>query len=91
MKLMLDRIPDRIRLLGRMVFNDGCLSAEEVIAKFEGYFKLLGLPTRLADAGLTKEDQHLIVQIMNKVGSTGRVFQLDDSQRAAIVDFMAKG
>ncbi len=91
MKLMLDRIPERIRLLGRLVFNDGCLSAEEVIAKFEEYFKLLGLPTRLADVGLTKEDQHLIIQIMNKVGSTGRVFQLDDDQRAAIVDFMAKG
>ncbi len=91
MKLMLDRIPERIRKLGRLVFNDGCLTPEEVIEKFEEYFKLLDLPTRLADVQLTKEDSQEILQVLNQTKASGRVFKLDDDMRAAIVEYMARG
>lgn len=91
MKLMLDRIPERIRKLGRLVFNDGCLTPEEVIEKFEEYFKLLDLPTRLADVQLTKEDSQEILQVLNQTKASGRVFKLDDNMRAAIVEYMARG
>ncbi len=91
MKLMLNQIPERIRKLGRLVFNDGCLTAGEVIEKFEEFFQLIDLPIRLSEVNLTKEDAQIIVDLLNKLKATGRVFQLDDNMRAAIVDYMAHG
>ena len=91
MKLMLNQIPERIRKLGRLVFNDGCLTAQEVIVKFEEFFQLIDLPIRLSEVNLTKEDAQIIEQLLNKLKATGRVFELDDSMRSAIVDYMAHG
>ncbi len=91
MKLMLNQIPERIRKLGRLVFNDGCLTAQEVIVKFEEFFQLIDLPIRLSEVNLTKEDAQIIEQLLNKLKATGRVFELDDRMRSAIVDYMAHG
>ena len=88
---MLNQIPERIRKLGRLVFNDGCLTAQEVIEKFEEFFQLIDLPIRLSEVNLTKEDAQIIEQLLNKLKATGRVFELDDSMRSAIVDYMAHG
>ncbi len=84
-------IPDRIRALGRLIFNDGCLSTEEVIEKFEEFFKLLGLPTRLSDIGLTKYDKEDIVQLLKKNQATGRVHPMTEVEIEAIGDFMLTG
>ncbi len=91
MKLHLDKIPDRIRHLGRLVFDNQCLDEYDTINKFEEFFKLIGLPTRLADVNVPRDDRYTILQLMDKNQVTGRVFPLSREDRAAIVELMATG
>ncbi len=91
MKLHLDKIPDRIRHLGRLVFDNQCLDERDTIKKFEEYFKLIGLPTRLADVGIPRDDRHSILQLMEQNRVSGRVFPLTREDRQAVVELMATG
>ena len=91
MKLHLDKIPVRIRQLGRLVFSNQCLDEYDTIAKFEEFFKLIGLPTRLADVNIPRDDKYSILQLMEQGYATGRVFPLTAEDRAAIVELMATG
>ena len=91
MKLHLDKIPERIRHLGRLLFPNECITAEDTILKFEDFFKLIGLPTRLGDVGISRDDRIPILQLMNKVNVSGRVFPLSEEDRQAILNLMITG
>jgi len=91
MKLHLDKIPNRIRQLGKLVFNDQCLDEIDTIKKFEEFFKIISLPTRLADLSIPREDTNLILQLMNKNQVSGKIFPLSEDDRKAIIEYMITG
>ena len=78
MKLMKDRIPDRIAQLGKDLFDTN--SAEETINKFEEIFRQLECPVKLSEAGIGKEkyQQILDTMILNKVSGANHKLSNDD-------------
>ncbi len=91
LKLHLDKIPDRIRHLGRLVFDKQCLDERDTIKEFEKFFKLLDLPVNLADVNIPRDERQIILQLMNQNRVTGAVFPLTKEDRAAIVELMTTG
>jgi hypothetical protein len=60
--------PERLKKFGRAVF--GVKGAEETIASFEKWFRKIGAPTRLSEAGIPAEDIPKIAQ--NAMGLINR-------------------
>ncbi|MEA3479742.1 MAG: iron-containing alcohol dehydrogenase [Bacteroidota bacterium] len=68
LRLMKDRIPERIEELGKHLFNTS--SANDTIAEMESLFGVLGSPVRLNDIGINVHQKNKIIQTMikNEVG-----------------------
>ncbi|HAJ98465.1 MAG TPA: alcohol dehydrogenase [Bacteroidales bacterium] len=88
MKLQKDRIPERITALGTALFNTD--NPEDTIYKFEHFFKLIGCPIRLSQAGISgnkaEVDEIASLMIQNKV--TGQCHKLSDSDLRTIAKLM---
>lgn len=86
MKKMKERMPDRIAELGRQVF--GVKDADAAIKGIEDFFKRVGSPVRLHEAGITKERFEEILSLMNQNEASGRAHTLDDNDRKEILELM---
>jgi len=88
MKLQKDRIPERITALGTALFNTD--NPEDTIYKLEHFFKLIGCPIRLSQAGISgnkaEVDEIASLMIQNKV--TGQCHKLSDSDLRTIAKLM---
>jgi len=86
MKLMKDRIPERITQLGKDLFELD--SADKTISKFEEIFKQLECPVKLEEAGIGKEKKQQILDtmILNKV--SGMNHKLSNDDLSALLELM---
>ncbi|MBN2175709.1 MAG: iron-containing alcohol dehydrogenase [Bacteroidales bacterium] len=86
LKVNKDKMPERIALLGRSVF--GVNSAEKTIDSLENFFKSIGSPVRLNEAGIhsAKKPDLLETMIKNKV--RGSNFKLTEEEMGKIVELM---
>lgn len=89
LKLHKDRIPERISELGKNIF--GTDNVDDTITSLEKYFKNLGSPVRLEDAGVSIDKKQELVETMkaNKVGGAHHQFSFDDMEK--LVELMYKG
>lgn len=89
LKLKKGKIPERISELGKVVF--GVESADETIEQFEKFFRKLGSPVLIGEAGIGMEQKDLIIQTMieNKVG--GMHYNLNDKDVYQLVELMYRG
>lgn len=86
LKLQSDRIPGRIKKLGRQLFNVD--SVDKTIEKLEEFFKSIGSPVRLSEIGIEKDQQERITNQMLKTEASGYVHQLSDDDRKRVVELM---
>ncbi|MFH0864609.1 MAG: iron-containing alcohol dehydrogenase [Bacteroidota bacterium] len=86
LKIMKNRIPNRIYELGKALFNTE--NARETIIKTEEFFRHIECPVRLEEIGIGKENQqHMLdVMMMNKV--TGMHHKLSNEDLAEILTLM---
>jgi len=77
---------EKINLLGNLLF--GTNSTDDTINKLEEFFKNIGSPVKLSEAGINKEahDQILNTMIKNKV--SGYVYKMNDEDIKAIFELM---
>jgi alcohol dehydrogenase YqhD (iron-dependent ADH family) len=86
LKCMKNKIPERISKLGEHLFNDS--SVDSVIENLEIFFRSIGSPVRLTEAGLTDQHRTEILGLMNTQRTSGRHYLLNDKDRQEIVDHM---
>lgn len=86
LRFLKDQMPERISKLGRAVF--GTDDPEETILALESFFKKLGSPVRLEEAGIGKDNRQLIIDTMVKNKSGGNHFKFGEADLIAIVDLM---
>lgn len=84
LKIMKDRIPERIQALVFGLFGTNELDAG--ILQLEQFFSSLGCPVRLKDHYDGDEDKNEIISVMKKNQVNGAVHLLDDSEYKALVD-----
>ncbi|MBW6497598.1 MAG: iron-containing alcohol dehydrogenase [Bacteroidales bacterium] len=89
LKLQKDRIPERIIELGSALF--GCDSTEDTIYKFEYFFKLLGSPVRLSQAGVDASPKELddLFEIMRHNTVNGAHHKLSEKDYRFLIERMA--
>ncbi len=78
LKLLQNRIPDRIIELGKNIF--GVDNVDDTIITFEEFFKNLDSPTHLSDAGISIDKKQELIETMkaNKVGGAHHQFSHHD-------------
>ncbi len=86
LKKMKERIPERIARLGEQLF--GVSDADTAITGLEEFFRGLGCPVTLEEAGITENDHAAILELMNRNHCTGSAQKLEDNDRADILSFM---
>jgi alcohol dehydrogenase YqhD (iron-dependent ADH family) len=89
LKHLKDQMPDRISTLGKAVF--GVSDPGETIRALESFFRGLGSPVRVEEAGIRIDQKELIVQTMVKNKSGGNHFKLNEEDIKAIVERMYAG
>ncbi|MEZ5197578.1 MAG: iron-containing alcohol dehydrogenase [Bacteroidales bacterium] len=86
LKLMKDRIPERIAELGQAVF--GVDNPGDTIIKLEEFFISLGSPVRLNEAGILPEDKDELLATMMRNKVNGAHLVLSDDDRETILNLM---
>jgi hypothetical protein len=86
MKLMKNRLNDRIKLLGNNLF--GSSTAEETIEQMELFFKYIGCPVRLSDLGGIKPDADEIYRLMVQSKAATYVHKLNEDDYREIIKLM---
>lgn len=86
LKLQLNRIPDRIKTLGSLLFNTD--NPEKTIKELASFFSSLKSPVNLADVKIGNDKKTEIVTLMNKNKVTGIFHELSDQDHAFIVNKM---
>jgi len=84
LRLMKDRIPERISALGRPLF--GTEDTEETIRRLEGFWKSLGCPVRLVDHYPNDGSSAEIVEVMRANRANGVVHQLKEDDYHRLVE-----
>ncbi len=86
LKLMLERIPERISEFGIRIF--GVASPDETIMQIENFFISLGVPTRLLEVDVDEDKKKDLIALMEKNQVSGAVhsLQLEDYER--LVEWM---
>ena len=81
LKLIKDRIPERIKKLGILIFNTEDIDL--FISKLEIFFKSINCPVYLEDIGLTQENKSDILKLMNtnKVSGSNMSLNPDDLEK----------
>jgi alcohol dehydrogenase YqhD (iron-dependent ADH family) len=90
LKLMKDRIPDRIQELGTALFEAN--NIDDTIYKLEYLFKVLESPLKLTDVGIDVTDaavkeKLLKVMVLNK--ASGQAIKLTEKEYDKLLDLMA--
>jgi len=86
MKLQKDRIPERIKKLGKEVF--GTETADECIEKFTEFFSSINSPVTLDDIGLTEAQKNDFLNQMDKNGVQGLYHSLTNDDHKDLVELM---
>lgn len=86
LRLQLPRIPQRISLLGESVF--GVSGAEATVNALEAFFRQIGAPVRLPEAGIGTDKRDEIVAIFRQNKAGGMVHLLSGADYEPIVDYM---
>jgi alcohol dehydrogenase YqhD (iron-dependent ADH family) len=78
LKLQKERIPEKIKQLGIQLF--GVSSADETIAELEKFFKSIGCPHSLKEAGISSSDKNELLEVMkhNKVSGGNHKLNEED-------------
>lgn len=86
LKLHHDRAGDRIIELGKNIFDDDTIDG--TINKFENFFRSIGCPVRLPDAGINKDQHELIVDAMTKHDESGVHHKLSREDVVEMIEAM---
>ncbi len=86
LKLQKDRIPERIKNLGKLLFATD--SIDDTIAQLEKFFKSIECPVKLSDIDITSTKKNEIIDQMIKTKINGMVHELSDEDREKIVELM---
>ncbi|MCF8367488.1 MAG: iron-containing alcohol dehydrogenase [Bacteroidales bacterium] len=89
LKLMTERIPERISELGKALFDQS--DPEKTILEIENFFRKIECPVRMSEIGIDGSKKSEIIQLMiqNKVG--GMHYSLKDKDVKRIVEYMFEG
>ncbi len=86
LRLHKERIPDRIRKLGKNLF--GTDSVEDTILALRSFFQKIDSPVNLQDEGIGEDQKEIIIGQLNKNSASGIHHELNDDDRRRIVDLM---
>ncbi len=88
LKVQQDRIPERIGKLGRELF--GVSSVAETIDAFQGFFKSIGCPLNLKEAGfdIGQNQKMELLGIMTQNGVSGMAHKLTIDDHQQLVELM---
>jgi len=86
LRLHSDRTPERIVKLGKRLFRENTIDG--TIEKLEDFFKSIGNPVRLEDAGITKDKHELIVETMTKHDESGLHHKLSREDVVEMIGYM---
>jgi alcohol dehydrogenase YqhD (iron-dependent ADH family) len=86
LKCMKKKIPERISKLGEHLFNDPDINS--AINKLEAFFRSIGSPVNMDEAGLDNEKAGEILKLMNVQRASGRNYILNNDDREEIVNYM---
>jgi hypothetical protein len=86
LKCLKNKMPERIAKLGMHLYNNP--SVENTIQELENFFRSIGSPVRLQEAGIGETKRVEILELMNAQRTTGRHYLLRNSDRSVILDFM---
>ncbi len=89
LKLIKDRIPERIKKLGLLIFNTEDIDL--FINKLESFFKSIKCPVYLEDIGLTKKNKSEILNLMNTNKISGSNIYLSSEDHKNVLDLMYAG
>jgi len=89
LKLMKDRIPQRIQEFGKAVFNTS--TAEETISAMENFFKSIEAPVRMNEIEIGKDKKTEIVDMMIKNKVNGMYLKLSKEDIEKVVGYMYSG
>lgn len=81
-----NKTPERISELGKAVF--GVDSPKETILKFEDFFRSIGSPVRLKEAGIADKDRDELESTMIKNKVNGMHHKLEKEDVGKIIDLM---
>ncbi len=90
LKLQQERIPERIRELGEALFRNN--HTGDTIYKLESFFRLLGSPVSLEEAGInTSDDLALgeLLEVMRDNKVSGVVHKLTEDDHRQLIGYMA--
>jgi alcohol dehydrogenase YqhD (iron-dependent ADH family) len=77
---------ERIIELGKNLFNDETI--EGTISKIEDFFHNIGCPVRLPEAGIMKDQQRKIVDIMTKYDENGFHYKMSKNDIETMIGYM---
>jgi len=86
LRKMKERIPERIEKLGMQLF--GVKDADKAISGVEEFFRKVGSPVRMEEAGITEDKFNEIIELMNRNQSQGIAQKLSDEDRSDILKLM---
>ncbi|MBA7559670.1 NADH-dependent butanol dehydrogenase A [subsurface metagenome] len=86
LKLQLNRIPERIQTLGKLIFNNK--DAKETIDNFISFFSSLDGPVSLADVLIGNDKKAEIINLMKKNKVSGFYHKLSDNDHMLLVNHM---
>jgi alcohol dehydrogenase YqhD (iron-dependent ADH family) len=86
LRLMKERIPERISELGKAVFNVN--NPDETILALEGFFKSLGSPVRMEGLGISLDKKQEIIDMMVKNKVNGAHHNLTKEDIEQVVGLM---
>jgi alcohol dehydrogenase len=87
LRCMKKKIPGRISKLGEHLFSDPDI--DSTINKLEAFFRSIGSPVNMAEAGLSIDKSGDILKLMNIQRTSGTNCTLDDSDREEIVKYIS--
>ncbi len=86
LKLMKNRIPDRIKRLSNLIFNTN--ECDDFIVKLETFFRQIKAPVKLQDINIEESRKEEIVNAMIKTKVNGYYQELSETDLEKIVDLM---
>ena len=88
LKLMKDKIPERIQKLGGLIF--GVNDIDLFITKLETFFVSIGSPIRLEEANISRDDRIIILDLMNQNEVSGYNYGLQSLDYENLLEFIYK-
>ena len=86
MKVVKDRAGDRIIQLGHALF--GVTTVDETIEALKAFFKSLGSPVNLKEAGIDVSKKEEILNLMNRNRAQGLNYRLTDEEREELLSYI---